>query len=163
MKNTPSTSATLVPIRRRLTSALLVFGLTLATIVMTARPVEAAAAVVACHTQIGTNFFLNGVTIKLMAWRTGGFSFEVTRSVLDNQGCAFFYVPPQFQGDYLYTVTNSMDVGHFYGSYYNGYSYDSYAWITPNWYGSYSGIALPGNHVWYLQGWVDCQTCRWVP
>ena len=154
-----------VPLRRRLTSGLLMLGLTLGTLAMTAKPVDAAGVVWSCHTKDGTNFLIDRVVVKLMAWRATGPHVEVARRVFDAQGCAVFLVPPQNQGDYLYTLTNLMDVGSFHGSYYNGSSYysqvfvENYGWYT---HPSYGGYAYPGTHVWYLQGSTSCLTCRWV-
>jgi hypothetical protein len=162
MMNTLSASA---PLRRRLTSALLMLGLTLGTLAMTAKPVDAASVVWACHTQDGTNFLIDRVVVKLMAWRATGAHVEVARQVFDAKGCAYFVVPTQNQGDYLFTLTNLMDTRSFYGSYYNGNSYYSQVFIANyGWYTqpSYGGYAHPGPHVWYLQGSTSCLTCRWV-
>ncbi len=166
MKSTPSASATLVPLRRRLTSALLVLGLTVAAIAMTARPAAAASVVFTCYTPVGTNFLINGLVVKLMTWGADGVPIELNRSVTDAQGCAVMYVPAAYTGHYVYTLINSMDVNHFYGSYYSGWSYAASVWSQPrnsllNYGTSTNGYALPGNQIWWLYGTVSCQTCRW--
>jgi hypothetical protein len=156
MKNTPSVSATLVRLRRRLTSALLVFGLTLGTIAMTAKPVDAAAAVLTCYTRQGAYpWAVSGYTVKLMGMSPQGQIREVALSTkTDASGCALFYVPLHYQGDYVWTIIEHFDV-----VFLNGYSYGAYYWWHEGqtlWNYGYA-FAFPGDGLWYLPGTFWCE------
>ena len=141
MKNTPSASATLVPLRRRLTGALLVLGLTLGTIAITASPVDAAGVVVTCFQRVGPNpWFVDGFPVKLQAWNGVqweqiGFS-QVTDQYGINglsYGCTSFVVPFPYQDKLLRTILEQVGAS---GRYYFGYSYDSAFYWPPHntWY-----------------------------
>jgi hypothetical protein len=169
MKNTPSASATLVPLRRRLTSALLVLGLTLGTMAMTASPVDAASVVITCFQRQGPSpSVVAGFTVQL--WASNGVFFEQIglSQETDHAGCTRFDVPPGHQGKFLYT-----QVKHVTERFYTGYSYAAYFHSPPdNWYpmtifgdeyAPYAPYAWPGDHVWFLFGVFQCQQSWPVP
>ena len=91
----------------------------------------------------------------------GGF---IATGVLDANGCAYLPVPLQFRYHLLQTRIFYMDVGRFYGGYYNGRSYYAIAYYGqwPIDYGtSTGGWATAGQELWYLYGTVSCSGCRW--
>ena len=158
LKNTQSASATPERRRRRLTRALLVLGLTLGTIAITAKPVDAAGVVISCYLRDTTyNWAPPGLTVKLMGMSPQGFITEVAlQTKTDSNGCATFYIAP---GTYrTYAVWTVME--HFDVFFYSGWSFYTYLWWPPSWYpyNYYPGIGLPGDHTWLLFGVYGCQS-----
>jgi hypothetical protein len=165
MTDRSSAPATSRPLRRRLTSALLVLGLTIGTMAMAAKPAEAASVVITCYTAWGTNFQLPGLRVELRARDAWGRVSIANTAALDASGCAVLFVPPWYRNQVLQTRISYMDTGRFQGGYYDGRSNYAIAYYGswPIDYGTTTGgWALAGEEVWVLYGSVSCSGCRWV-
>ena len=166
MRNTSSALATPRPRRRRLTSALLVLGLTVGSVAMTAKPAEAASAVVTCYTAIGSNFLLPGLKVQLLAADAFGNITRLGEGALDAGGCTAWNIPPAYRNHFLMTMIFYKDTGRFYGGLYDGRSSSAWSFSpTSGWtnYGTQTyGWAAGGEDIWYLFGTVSCSGCRWV-
>lgn len=168
--NTPSASASLVLLRRRLTRALLVLGLAIGSVAMTASPVDAAGVVITCYQRQGPNpSIVAGFNVKLLAWN--GVSIEQIgfTQKTDSMGCTRFDVPPVHRSKLLWTILEQFDV-----RFYTGYSFQGYFYWPPQnlWYpmtyfgeewAPYSPYALAGDHTWFLWGTFECQQSWPVP
>ena len=165
MTNTHPASTTLGQIRRRITSGLLVLGLTVGTLAVTAAPAEAAGAVFTCYTVQYPNFTAAGRIVRLQTKLSNGAVIIIDQKVLDAGGCAFFLVPPMYQGNAVRTVISYQDTGSYYGAIYDGWSYGAFEWQPTrnswfNWGSSTYGHALSGDGVWWLVGTVRCIGCQ---
>ena len=143
--------------RRRLTSALLVLGLSLGTIATTATPVEAATVVVTCFTPAYGNFLVRGLPVKLQALTVNGY-VSIDFATLDSGGCAAWVVPPAYRNYWLRTYIEQNDNFFYYQGASAGYAW---AWIGPwqQWYPLWSnGHAAPGDDglFWVVFGVVNC-------
>ena len=171
LKNSQSASRTPEWRRRRLTSALLVLGLTVGSVAMTASPVDAASVVATCFQRTGPTYWVRDqLNVHLMAW-TGvrweqiGFSQKI-----DETGCTVFFVPLVHQDKYLFTELVDVGTG---GRFYHGYSSVGYFLWNNTWnlittiygaqYAPWLPYALPGDNTWALLGTYQCQVSYPVP
>ena len=165
MKKTPAAPSTPGTLRRRLTSALLVLGLTVGTMAITTTSAAAASVVVTCYRALGSNFQLSGLKVRLLVRLPNG-TGVADEGVLGANGCATFSVHPFYRSYPLQTVISYMDTGRFSGGYYDGRSYFAMAYYSQysTWldYGTgTNGFAMPGQELWYLEGMVGCSGCHW--
>ena len=158
MENTPSASATLVLLRRRLTRALLVLGLTFGGIALTPQPVDAAGAIISCFIRGGARANqVSGFPVELWGVNQFGVPQQVgAAAYTDSQGCAIFFIDPFFQNWYLYT-----QISYFGGDarYYYGYNVAAYYWwpSTQQFDDMGTFYTWPGNHVWVTYSVLQCQ------
>jgi hypothetical protein len=168
MKSTPSVSGTFVGLRRRLSGALLVLGLTCGAMAMSAHPVEAAGAITTCFFRVGPNpHLVSSFPVELWGVNQYGVAQQVGASVLtDSQGCATFFILPQYQNWNLYTqIMRFSNNRTYWGTTRHtalmsgAFSYSGSSWSEAAGAWVYSGTwyATPGTEWWYLAGVLECQ------
>lgn len=136
MNNTQSASTG--QLRRRLTRALVAFGLVVGTMAMTAKPAEAASIVVGCFRPFGSLTAANLPVLLYAVTPSGIVEVPGAGTTTNYSGCMVSFVPAAYQPYYLVMYIDYRTYGRTYWS-------------------GITSFASPGNGVSFLNESVSCQ------